>query len=272
MTITLLPDTISCRMNRDYMEKSALASQVVAKTAKPLWQYVLGALGTATAMEGVQASLPGSNYTDQPAATILSRVATNMLFGGAGAHKGVTGWLGATATAPVKDIGISALANDTVGHFTEAQKTQAAKNKAEEDKSNLTAWLLGGLGLGALGLGGLALYKYWNQKDPVAAKNGARLRYRLAGDDALPGREAEVDIPISSPDITDKMLENLDSGMRRQLRKTIKLNSRKKDPITGKLGRINTASTESSYLISIRRTRPCWIWKRQVPIWQIALV
>lgn len=213
------------------MEKRALAARAATKAAWPLLKKILGgaALGTGFGELGMLST--GEGYEGQTAGQIGGRMLFNAGLGGASAGIGGGAFTTAMVGIPVKDLALNVNASGIVNKLKEAADANIESSK----KSNLAAWLLGGLGLGALGLGGLALYKYWNQKDPVAAKNGARLRYRLAGDDALPGREAEVDIPISSPDITDKMLENLDSGMRRQLRKTIKLNSRKKDPVTGKL-------------------------------------
>ena len=232
MTVALLPDTISCRMNRDYMEKRANPAVVsAAKAAWPFLRKVLGGAALGTGLGEVGMLSTGEGYEGQTKGQILGRIIFNAGLGGASAGIGGTAFTHAMVGIPVKDLALNVNASGVVNKLKESAEANIETSK----KNNLAPWLLGGLGLGALGLGGLALYKYWNQKDPVAAKNGARLRYRLAGDDALPGREAEVDIPISSPDITDKMLENLDSGMRRQLRKTIKLNSRKKDPVTGKL-------------------------------------
>lgn len=232
MTIALLPDTISCRMNRDYMEKRALLGKFVAK---PLLNKILGgaALGAGFGELGMLAT--GEGYEGQTAGQIGGRILFNAGLGGAGARMGGAAFTTAITGIPIKDLALNVQSSGLVNKLKEEAEANIAASEAASKKSNLEKWLWGGLGLGALGLGGLALYKYWNKKDPVAAADRAKLRYRLAGDDALPGREAEVEIPIESPEMTDKMLENLDSGMRRQLRKTIKLNSRKKDPTTGKL-------------------------------------
>lgn len=214
------------------MEKRANSAVVsAAKAAWPFLRKVLGGAAAGTVLGELGMIGTGESYEGQTASQIAGRTLFNATLGGLSAHIGGTPFATAMVGIPVKDLALSVNASGVVNKLKESADANIEASK----KNNLAPWLLGSLGLGALGLGGLALYKYWNQKDPVAAKNGARLRYRLAGDDALPGREAEVDIPISSPDITDKMLENLDSGMRRQLRKTIKLNSRKKDPVTGKL-------------------------------------
>ena len=223
-------------MNRDFMEKKArlpLGNMLKSLAANKLVRATAGGAVTAGMMEGVQAALHGEDYVNQDNKMRAVRILSNMIFGGAGAlgKEGISSWIAATAAAPVKDIALTALAKDTVGKFTEAQaaEAKAALDGIESDEKKRN--LLTALGVGGLGLGGIGLWKYWNKKDPE--ESGGVLRYKLQGD--TPGQEAEVEMPIDSPMMSPNMVANLDAGMRRRLQDTINLNSRKRDPMTGKL-------------------------------------
>lgn len=88
------------------------------------------------------------------------------------------------------------------------------------------------LGLGALGLGGLAVLKYLN-KGEMPDDNGT-IQYKLKGKKGDPDSEAVVTIPIKHPEFSPRMVEGLNAGIKRGLGKTVRYNSYKRDPFTGK--------------------------------------
>ena len=233
MTVALLPDTISCRMNRDFMEKraSTAAAKAVVKAARPLWQKVLGGAAAGAGFGELGMLATGEGYEGQTVGQILGRTIFNAGLGGLALPMGGKAFTSALGAIPIKDLALSVQASGLVNKLKEeaAANITAANASAASDEStrNILKWL----GAGGLGLGGLGLWKYWNKKDPE--ESGGVLRYKLEGSE--PGQEAEVEIPIESPMLSPNMTANLDSGMRRRLQDTINANSRKRDPMTGQL-------------------------------------
>lgn len=135
----------------------------------------------------------------------------------------------ATETAmlsPIKDLVLKTI--PAVDNVTGA--ADAVKDTSKSFKK--MPLLLGGLGLGALGLGGLGLAKYLSGKKD---KDKARIKYTLQGKEGDPSTQAEIDMPVDSPEFSENMLKGLNLGVKRQVGKSIKYNSLKKDPETGKM-------------------------------------
>lgn len=92
--------------------------------------------------------------------------------------------------------------------------------------------LMAMLGVGALGLGGLAVLKYL-KKQNMPDEHGT-IQYKLKGKKGDPDSEATVTIPINHPEFSPRMVEGLNAGIKRGLGKTVRYNSYKRDPITGR--------------------------------------
>lgn len=139
---------------------------------------------------------------------------------------------------PAKDLLMNF--QGTPGKFNKALDSipeMAGRNDEMADTlksvSNKTNLVLGGLGLGALGLGGAALWKYLKKDD--RKDSGGTIQYKLQGKKGDPESEAVVTLPIGAPGLSPKMIEGLNTGIRRGMGKTVKYNSFKRDPNTGKM-------------------------------------
>lgn len=213
---------------------------------------LLGGAANAATMEGAQYAISPEKYADQSSLEKGFRMATNVLFGAIGTGvagakarrdaKGVDslfipekflGWGKSFQGSIPKDIMLSILANNVVGNFTDAQKAIAEEAQANIAANNEKLQLAKLLGYGALGIGGAGLLRYLTKEDAPEQQQVSTLRFKMKGD--KPGQEAEVVIPVDSPDMSNSMINNLSAGMRRNLQDTININSRKRDPMTGKL-------------------------------------
>lgn len=138
----------------------------------------------------------------------------------------LTGATGMIALSPAKDLLVKA--NPAIDHVTRAADAAAESSKSFKHMP----LLLGGLGAGALGLGALGLAKYMSGKKD---KDKARIKYTLQGKEGDPTTQAEIDMPVDSPEFSENMLRGLNMGVKRQVGKSIKYNSLKRDPETGKM-------------------------------------
>lgn len=138
----------------------------------------------------------------------------------------LTGATGMIAMSPAKDLLIKA--NPAIDHITRAADAASESSKSFKNMP----LLLGGLGAGALGLGALGLAKYMSGKKD---KDKARIKYTLQGKEGDPTTQAEIDMPVDSPEFSENMLKGLNMGVKRQVGKSIKYNSLKRDPETGKM-------------------------------------
>lgn len=180
------------------------------------------------------------------------------------AGKGIARAAGEIALSPMKDLIINSLplpskVNNTLNEVSENAKAtlQEAKNN-----SNTMKWLAGAGIAGALGLGGLGIAKYLSSKNK---EDKARIKYKLKGKEGDPSTGAVIEMPIDSPEFSENLMEGLNMGIKRQVGKTIKYNSLKVDPETGRKipyeeyvrkygtdaaqGGVKQASTMSSLLV-----------------------
>lgn len=151
--------------------------------------------------------------------------------------KGIGSMIGSIGLSGAKDL--IATTTPAVNRITEAAEnaSKATSQLAEglnaaNRQSNVGTAIAAALGTGALGLGALGVAKYLGSKDK---KDQARIQYKLQGKEGDPSTEATIDMPIDSPEFSHKLREGLNLGIKRQVGKTIKYNSLKRDQETGKM-------------------------------------
>jgi hypothetical protein len=108
------------------------------------------------------------------------------------------------------------------------------KNSPTESLNNTLKWVGGG----ALGLGGLALLAKALKKDKETVTqlpSTGTLKYKILGKKDDPNDDIEVELPVDTTKFTPDMNAQIDSYIKRQARKVIRNNARKRDPETGKL-------------------------------------
>lgn len=149
------------------------------------------------------------------------------------AGKGIAMATGEVALSPLKDLIVNSLPLPTKVDNTLTEVSDNAKAALQETKnnSNTMKWLAGAGIAGALGLGGLGVAKYLASKDK---EDKARIKYKLKGKEGDPNTGAVIEMPIDSPEFSDNLMEGLNMGIKRQVGKTIKYNSLKIDPETGR--------------------------------------
>lgn len=180
------------------------------------------------------------------------------------AGKGIAMAAGEVAMSPLKDLIINSLPLPTKVNNTLNEVSENAKATLQEAKnnSNTMKWLAGAGIAGALGLGGLGIAKYLSSK---GKEDKARIKYKLKGKEGDPSTGAVIEMPIDSPEFSENLMEGLNMGIKRQVGKTIKYNSLKIDPETGRKipyeeyvrkygadstpGAVKQASTMSSLLV-----------------------
>lgn len=149
------------------------------------------------------------------------------------AGKGIAMAAGEIAMSPMKDLIINSLPLPTKVDNTLNEVSTNAKAALQEAKSNSNTmkWLAGAGIAGALGLGGLGIAKYLSSKNK---EDKARIKYKLKGKEGDPSTGAVIEMPIDSPEFSENLMEGLNMGIKRQVGKTIKYNSLKIDPETGR--------------------------------------
>lgn len=116
--------------------------------------------------------------------------------------------------------------------FTLNQAKQNMTADTMADTAGNNSKLMAAIGLGALGLGGLAVAKYL-KKQNMPEEHGT-IQYKLKGKKDDPDSEATVTLPINHPEFSPRMVEGLNAGIKRGLGKTVRYNSFKRDPNTGR--------------------------------------
>lgn len=136
--------------------------------------------------------------------------------------------------APGKDLMLSL--QNTVDKGNDALDATVAtlKNSPTDSLNNTLKWIGGG----ALGLGGLALLAKALKKDKektTQLPSTGTLKYKILGKKDDPNDDIEVELPVDTNKFTPDMNAQIDSYIKRQARKAIRNNARKRDPETGKL-------------------------------------
>lgn len=137
--------------------------------------------------------------------------------------------------APGKDLMLASQATISKGNKALDAVTEQLKNKPTEDNLNNTLKWVGG---GALGLGGLALLTKMLKSDKPSASSiptKGTLKYKILGRKDDPNDDIEVELPVDTDKFTPDMHMQMDSYIKRQAKKAIRNNARKRDPETGKL-------------------------------------
>jgi hypothetical protein len=147
--------------------------------------------------------------------------------------KGIFGYGAATSAAAVAEPairnGIGALVD-----LSKAQKEIAKQEAVKNENDNVKYLGLGALGLGALGLAGYHIFK--NREDKELEKTAPpKVKVRLKGSDKDVYDDATVEVPLENLQVSNKLQEGVNRGMRKVLRQNNKYSGRKKDPVTGKL-------------------------------------
>lgn len=147
--------------------------------------------------------------------------------------KAALGYGAATSAAAVAEPairnGIGALVD-----LSKAQKEIAKQEAVKNENDNIKYIGLGALGLGALGLAGYHIFK--NREDKELEKTAPpKVKVRLKGSDKDVYDDATVEVPLENLQVSNKLQEGVNRGMRKVLRQNNKYSGRKKDPVTGKL-------------------------------------
>ena len=142
--------------------------------------------------------------------------------------------------APAKDLMLSL--QNTVHKGNEVLDATATKLKnpptSATDSTSKINDTLKWVGGGALGLGGLALLAKLLKKDKPSSSDiptQGTLKYKILGRKDDPNDDVEVELPIDTDKFTPDMHMQMDASIRRQAKKAIRNNMRKRDPETGKL-------------------------------------
>lgn len=219
----------------DSFQKQANSGK--AKILAPLMSALAGGTGTSLLMDTMmhpdQEFLGGEWDKNR-----MANFTLNALLGaggGAAISKGKIYDGGALiGLAPAKDLMLSL--QNTVNKGNKVLDSTAAtlKNSPTESLNNTLKWVGGG----ALGLGGLALLAKAFKKDKATTTHlpsTGTLKYKILGKKDDPNDDIEVELPVDTAKFTPDMNAQIDSYIKRQARKAIRNNARKRDPETGKL-------------------------------------
>ena len=136
--------------------------------------------------------------------------------------------------APGKDLMLSLQSTVNKGNKVLDATAATLKNSPTDSLNNTLKWVGGG----ALGLGGLALLAKALKKDKATATHlpsTGTLKYKILGKKDDPNDDIEVELPVDTTKFTPDMNAQIDSYIKRQAKKAIRNNARKRDPETGKL-------------------------------------
>lgn len=137
--------------------------------------------------------------------------------------------------APGKDLMLSLQSTVNKGNKVLDATAEKLNNPPSEDNLNKTLKWVGG---GALGLGGLALLTKMLKSDKPSTSSiptKGTLKYKILGRKDDPNDDIEVELPVDTDKFTPDMHMQMDSYIKRQAKKAIRNNARKRDPETGKL-------------------------------------
>lgn len=244
-----------------FMQKS---SDARSKAALKLWDWLaptLGSAGTALGMDMISNPDKSLFEAEDWDKKRIANTVLNLALGGIGGRgiqgklakdvgTSITTGLGAIALAPTKDLAINLLdvPNKVNESLEKADVVMEGLPEKIDEMSALHKGLgigAGILGLGALGLGGIALLKKLREKKDGASKDKGTIKYRIPGKANDPRTDTIVELPIGSDMLSPALMEDFGTNIRRQARKNIKANMRKKDPTTGKL--ISLQEYEAKY-------------------------
>lgn len=136
--------------------------------------------------------------------------------------------------APAKDLMLSLQNTVSKGNKVLDATTAQLNNPSKDNLNNTLKWVGGG----ALGLGGLALLAKLLKSDKPSASSiptKGTLKYKILGRKDDPNDDIEVELPVDTDKFTPDMHMQMDSYIKRQAKKAIRNNARKRDPETGKL-------------------------------------
>lgn len=142
--------------------------------------------------------------------------------------------------APAKDLMLSLQSTVSKGNKVLDATATKLKNPptATTDSTAKLNDTLKWVGGGALGLGGLALLTKMLKSDKPSTSGiptKGTLKYKILGRKDDPNDDIEVELPVDTDKFTPDMHMQMDSYIKRQAKKAIRNNARKRDPETGKL-------------------------------------
>lgn len=142
--------------------------------------------------------------------------------------------------APAKDLMLSLQSTVNKGNAVLDATATKLKNPptATTDSTAKLNDTLKWVGGGALGLGGLALLTKMLKSDKPSTSSistKGTLKYKILGRKDDPNDDIEVELPVDTDKFTPDMHMQMDSYIKRQAKKAIRNNARKRDPETGKL-------------------------------------
>lgn len=141
--------------------------------------------------------------------------------------------------APAKDLMLSLQSTISKGNdvldatATKLKNTPTSTTDSTSQLNNTLKWIGGG----ALGLGGLALLAKLmkSEKSTSELPTKGTLKYKILGRKDDPNDDVEVELPVDTDKFTPDMHAQMDAYIKRQAKKAIRNNMRKRDPETGKL-------------------------------------
>lgn len=203
--------------------------------------HLLGGAGTALGMDimmNPDEEFLGGEWDKRRIGNTVLNAGLGALGGGlisTGKQKDIIAGLAALTSAPAKDLMLSSQSTINKGNKALDAITAKLKNPPSEDNLNKTLKWVGG---GALGLGGLALLTKMLKSDKPSASSiptKGTLKYKILGRKDDPNDDIEVELPVDTDKFTPDMHMQMDSYIKRQAKKAIRNNARKRDPETGKL-------------------------------------
>lgn len=215
----------------------------IGSTLKKILQnggaHLLGGAGTALGMDVMMnpdEEFLGGEWDKRRIGNTVLNAGLGALGGGlisTGKQKEIIAGLAALTSAPAKDLMMSS--QSTLNKVDKALDvtTEKLKNQPTDTLNNTLKWVGGG----ALGLGGLALLTqlFKKDKETTSLPSTGTLKYKILGKKDDPNDDIEVELPVDTAKFTPDMNAQIDSYIKRQAKKAIRNNARKRDPETGKL-------------------------------------
>lgn len=203
--------------------------------------HLLGGAGTALGMDVMMnpdEKFLGGEWDKRRIGNTILNAGLGALGGGlisSGKKDNIIAGLAALTSAPAKDLMLSSQSTINKGNKALDAITAKLNNPPSEDNLNNTLKWVGG---GALGLGGLALLAKLLKSDKSSSSSiptKGTLKYKILGRKDDPNDDIEVELPVDTDKFTPDMHMQMDSYIKRQAKKAIRNNARKRDPETGKL-------------------------------------
>ena len=216
----------------------------IGSTLKKIMQnggaHLLGGAGTALGMDVMMnpsEEFLGGEWDKRRIGNTVLNAGIGALGGGlmsTGKKKNIIAGLTALTSAPAKDLMLSLQSTIDKGNKALEVTTAQLNNPPKDNLNNTLKWVGGG----ALGLGGLALLAKLLKSDKPSASSiptKGTLKYKILGRKDDPNDDIEVELPVDTDKFTPDMHMQMDSYIKRQAKKAIRNNARKRDPETGKL-------------------------------------